>query len=256
VPQGQVGALFNSQYENAERMKQRLRSGRHRNLVGGLWDVMGDLQLAFLKKAGMLPKHRLLDIGCGCLRAGVKIIPYLEPGNYWGIDAEKSLLDAGYQKEIAPAGLRDRLPRSNLYCSRRFLHQRLPAGTIDFGIMNSVMTHLPLNALRLCLENSRTYFKPGARLFITFFELPDGLPFGQVHRNPAGGRTTGFSDPYHYYRRDMQWMAEDTPWEARYLGDWGHPRGQMMVEYRLKKDRPLRRRGNRRRAGDLERVAD
>jgi hypothetical protein len=34
-----------------------------------------------------------------------------------------------------------------------------------------------------------------------------------------------------YYRRDMQWAAGETPWTLRYLGGWGHPRGQRMLEF-------------------------
>ena len=39
--------------------------------IGGLWDQMGQHQFDFLKKKGLKPQHKLLDIGCGSLRGGV-----------------------------------------------------------------------------------------------------------------------------------------------------------------------------------------
>jgi SAM-dependent methyltransferase len=219
------------QYDNVERSKQIIAKGQHRNLVGGFWDELGELQVNFLKDQGLRPEHRVLDVGCGCLRAGVKIIPYLEPNHYYGIDAEKQLLDVGYGKELAKAGLSDRLDRNNLYCSRLFKHQRLEAGSIDMGISVSVMTHLPLNYLKICLENSAVYYKSGAKFFLTFFEVPPSVKFSEKYVNEAGIGTFAFMDPYHYQADDMLYAAHNTPWTARYIGDWSHPRGQRMVEY-------------------------
>ena len=200
--------------------------GRHRRIVGGMWDEIGRLQLEFLKEVGLLPQHRVLDIGCGCLRGGVKIIRYLEPDHYFGIDADKELLRAGYETELELAGLTDRLPRRNLYCSRRFRHERLPQGTIDYGICAAVMTHLPFVDLRLCLTNAADYFRAGGKLFVSFFEHNEDTeaPDPAALKPGAGGA-------YHYRAADMIAAADGTPWRARYIGEWNHPRAQRMVEY-------------------------
>jgi SAM-dependent methyltransferase len=158
---------FGSQYDDDERTASFIARGDHRTLVGAKWDELGQLQLDFLKKEGLRPDHKFLDIGCGCLRAGVKIVPYLDNNNYYGIDRDKGLLDVGHEVELKKAGVKYRLRRSNLYCSRLFKHERLPVNTIDMGICNSVMTHLPQNFIRICLENTEAYFKIGGRLFIT-----------------------------------------------------------------------------------------
>ena len=198
----------------------------HRRLIGGMWDAIGQLQFDFLKKMGLRPEHRVLDIGCGCLRAGVKLIPYLEPEHYFGIDSDKALLRAGYRKELAVAGLSDRLPRHNLFCSRLFRHKRLPEGTIDYGICAGVMTHLPYEHLKLCLANSAEYFRRGGKLYVSFFELEEGTAAPEAAKmrpGPAGA--------YHYREGDMIAAAEGTSWQATYIGPWDHPRGQMMMEY-------------------------
>lgn len=242
-----------SQYDNVERSAGLIKAGRHRNLIGGKWDEIGQLQLDFLINAGMKPDHKLLDIGCGCLRAGVKIIPYLDPFNYFGIDREKQLLDVGFNVELKNAGIRERLIRENLYTSSLFKHGRLPDGIIDFGICNSVMTHLPQNFIRICLENTEPYFKIGGKLFITFFELPEDFRFADQYVNAEGVVTNGHKDNYHYYASDMLGAAAGTGWTPRYIGEWEHPRGQNIIEYtRVVNLRPKRKQEPTKVAQDTE----
>ena len=92
---------------------------RHRHDVGGLWRKVGKLQLDFLVGQGLKPESKLIDIGCGCLRAGLRFIRYLDEGNYYGIDINGKLLNAGYKKELG-AGLKRKLPRKNLLTEGRF----------------------------------------------------------------------------------------------------------------------------------------
>ena len=47
-----------------------------------LWKMKRDFQIKFLKKSGLLPKHYLLDIGCGTLRGGIPFIEYLDEKKY------------------------------------------------------------------------------------------------------------------------------------------------------------------------------
>ena len=122
-----------SGYDDPEFVSGQVKAGQHRELVGGLWDEMGELQMEFMRSRGLLPQHRLVDIGCGSLRGGVHFVRYLDPGNYYGLDHNQSLLDAGHGIELAAAGLQDRVPASHLFCNPDFL---LPVqdGFFDAGI--------------------------------------------------------------------------------------------------------------------------
>ena len=82
-----------------------IRSGGHREFVGGMWEEIGSLQFDFLKKSGLTPLHRLVDIGCGCLRGGVYFVPYLEKSHYYGIDINASLIEAGRKELFKTAGI-------------------------------------------------------------------------------------------------------------------------------------------------------
>src|SRR5947209_3842440 len=108
-----------SSYFDKAKIAQAVAEGRHRELVGGAWEEIGKLQFSFMIDKGLSPDHTLLDIGCGSLRGGVHFVPYLNKGNYFGIDINQSLLDSG-RKEIAEMGCLDRLPLENLRCSEDF----------------------------------------------------------------------------------------------------------------------------------------
>ena len=97
-----------------------------------------------------------------------------------------------------------------------------------------MFTHLPLNHIRLCLFQLSRTMAPGGRFYATFFEAPPGTPYDQrvkqVVRNTWPER-----DPFHYRRDDLRWAAETVAdWDVRYIGDWGHRRGQVMMEYTLR----------------------
>jgi hypothetical protein len=90
-----------SKYYDRDAIAREVAAGKHRETVGGKWDEIGILQFEYLVAKTLRPEHRLLDIGCGCLRGGVHFIRYLDPTNYFGIDVNQSLLDAGYNVELA-----------------------------------------------------------------------------------------------------------------------------------------------------------
>src|SRR5919108_2955123 len=64
---------------------QRVANDPHA-AIGGLWEEYGELCRDYLIAQGLLPEHRLLDFGCGTGRLARKVVPYLEPGRYFGVD--------------------------------------------------------------------------------------------------------------------------------------------------------------------------
>jgi SAM-dependent methyltransferase len=199
-----------------------------RKFVGGRWDEMGKLQSDFLIDQGLKPEHQFLDVGCGSLRAGVRLVDYLKPGNYYGIDINPEVIRVGYDDELTDEQ-RDRLPSTNLHATDRF--------DADFGvkfdmaIAQSVFTHVSLNYVRLCLYRVAKVMAPGARFFATFNERPKHFPVDGTR-----GKRYTERNVYWYYRQDLRWAARFSPWEFRYIGDWGHSRGQMMVEFTRRSD--------------------
>jgi len=174
-----------SRYFDKTAIEAEVAAGRHRESVGGLWDEIGKLQADFLVSRGLKPHHHLLDIGCGSMRGGVKLIRYLDAGNYVGTDLNASLLKAGYEIELAKAGLTHKLPRSNLVADAEFDLSWCPM-RFDFALAQSVFTSLPLNFLRVCLERLPTFVVPGGRFLVSLFIIPDDHPTSKPYRHPSG----------------------------------------------------------------------
>src|SRR5215471_7701013 len=64
------------------------------------YDVMGATQFRLLTTLGLREHHSLLDFGCGSLRAGRLLIPYLLPGRYHGVEPNGWLLDDAIAHEL------------------------------------------------------------------------------------------------------------------------------------------------------------
>jgi SAM-dependent methyltransferase len=218
-------------YDDLERIAADVAAGRHRDVIGGMWDEVGALQLDFLRGQGLKPDHRLLDVGCGSLRGGVHFVRYLDAGRYYGLDISEALIEAGYNQEIGALGLRQKLPRTNLLTTANFDATSWGA-SFDMALAQSVFTHLPLNQIALCLEQIARVMKPGGVFYATFFRAPETSPWSDaITHDPGGVTTTATSDPYHYRPSQLAWAAGEL-WEAECIGKWSHPRGQQMMAYR------------------------
>jgi SAM-dependent methyltransferase len=216
-------------YDNPATVKDWVRRGKHRELIGGLWDEIGQLQLDFLVSNGLLPHHRLLDIGCGPFRQGVKLIPYLDPGRYWGIDKNELLLQVGWDLEIKRYGLASRQPREQLICLDDFQFSRLDV-RFDYAIALSVFTHFSLNRIRRCLTRLAPCMLDGGRLYATFFEVPPGRDRqDEIRHRPGGAASHSDRHFYHYDMDDFAFVTRDLPLRVERIGAWGHPRGQNML---------------------------
>jgi SAM-dependent methyltransferase len=204
-------------------------SDAHREQVGGLWDEVGALQIAFLREQGLAPSDALLDVGCGCLRGGVHFVAYLEPGRYYGIDRDAGLVRAGLEIELPRAGLAGRLLADHLLVNDAFEASRFGVA-FDVAWAQSLFTHLLAADIRRCLEEVARVVRPGGRFYATFFRAGDDPAVPVTHR-PGGIVTHPDLDPYHYRFRDLEALCAGLPWRAADLGGWSHPRAQQMARF-------------------------
>ncbi|MFC5343995.1 class I SAM-dependent methyltransferase [Brevundimonas staleyi] len=221
---------MHSGYYDLEAVAEGVRDGAHRQIIGGLWDEIGDHQMAFLKAQGLTPNDRLLDVGCGSLRLGARAIAYLDAGRYFGTDISETLIDAGRAQELDDA-LRARAPRDHFAVNDDFDFGFLPE-PVDVAIAQSVFTHLPFNHLRRCLARLAPHMAVGGRFFVTYFDCPEDADLYLPRRQePAGVVTHDYQDPYHYRMSDLERAVDRAPWRYQPIGDWNHPRGQQICVY-------------------------
>lgn len=143
------------------------RTGAHRAFVGPPeeYDASGASQFTLLTMLGLREHHRLLDVGCGSLRAGRLFIAYLQPGGYVGIEPERWLVHAAIRAEIGRELVRMKQPT--------FLHDdgfRLTAcgPPFDFILASSIFSHATQSQIRTCLGEARAAMRPSGLLVASF----------------------------------------------------------------------------------------
>jgi SAM-dependent methyltransferase len=182
--------------------------------VGGgtheAWLRQGQTQFDYLLAHGLDPTMRVLEIGCGNLRAGRLLIDYLEPGNYYGIDISPDILLAALET-ITRFGLETKLPRLTLVQDLKF--EFLPPETFDVIHAHSVFSHSPIEVIEECLCHVGRIMAPGA-----FFDFTFKLTEGTEHQV--------LREDFYYRTKSLIALATRHGLAARYMDDWGPPLSQ------------------------------
>lgn len=148
--------------------------GERHALVGprALWREKREFQIRFLRANGLLPAHRMLDLGCGTLRGGVPLIAYLDPRHYTGIDVRPQVIAEAW-RECDENGLWARSP--TLLCCKELAHLSLP-GSFDLIWAFSVLIHMDDITLDSALGFVRRHLEAGGRFLanVNLGERPDG----------------------------------------------------------------------------------
>ncbi|MBF0549483.1 MAG: class I SAM-dependent methyltransferase [Deltaproteobacteria bacterium] len=97
-------------------------------------DFVGKILMTGVKNNGLLPHHKILDIGCGNGRLAEKLADYLsKEGEYFGFDISATLVEASKAKITAPNF------HFSLSDGETF---PFPDNHFDFIVLFSVFTHL------------------------------------------------------------------------------------------------------------------
>lgn len=133
-------------------MNKIRNSKNYKRWVGKCNDFTGAVQFQLLTMLGLKEHHKLLDIGCGSLRAGKLFIPYLLPGNYYGIEKEKWLIDEAVKNEIGQEQIELKQP---CFLIREDFNLLLINTVFDFILCNSVFIHICLNDIEKIISQIR-----------------------------------------------------------------------------------------------------
>jgi cyclopropane fatty-acyl-phospholipid synthase-like methyltransferase len=127
------------------------------------WKEYADWQMEALKQIGMKPEHYLLDVGCGPLRLGLEAIEYLDDGRYHGVDTFDMYIDLGHQ--LAEKSGITKKYFTHLSSNFEFDQFGQP---FDFGIAQSVFTHLSHAQISACMDALKKVMKPGGKFIFTY----------------------------------------------------------------------------------------
>ncbi len=174
------------------------------------WLYAGQMQFDYLLDHGLHPGARMLEIGCGNLRAGRLLIQYLDPGNYHGIDISPDILLAALDT-ITEFGLQAKLPRVTLVEDLKLGF--LPDRSFDVVYAHSVFSHSPIEVIEECLQHVGRLMAPGG-----FFDFTFDRTDGAEHRV--------LREDFYYRTETLTALAAKHGLQARFMADWEPLHGQ------------------------------
>jgi SAM-dependent methyltransferase len=130
-----------------------------------LFESAGRLQLATLVREGLYPSSKLLDIGCGCLRAGYWLIRLLDPGCYFGIEPNAQMLQAGIEHFLGPELQAAKMPRFDTNDQFDF---SVFGANFDIFLARSIWTHASKSQIQTMLDGFVKNSAPDA-FFLTSY---------------------------------------------------------------------------------------
>jgi SAM-dependent methyltransferase len=186
----------------------------YRSFVGHpeKFDIVSAMQFNLLTFLGLREFHKLLDIGCGSLRAGRLFIPYLNSENYFGIEPEKWLVQEGIQHELGKELIDIKKP-SFLY---GYDFPVINFGqTFNFVIAQSIFSHSSPNQIIHCLNGVQRTLASDGLFAATFVH-------GETDYN---GTDWVYPECIHYTEQRIHQLAAECDLAFKVI-DWPHPAGQ------------------------------
>lgn len=165
--------------------------------VGGNWDSTAERDL--LIEQGLRPEHTLLDFACGTGRLARQIVPYLNAGNYTGVDISRGAVEYCWRLAIAEGWLSKKPDFESIsWLNRNF----------DYAWAFSVFAHLPSD---IAAETIKEIAARSAKFYFSC-SLPDKLP-----DNTRTGLNQ-FAHPLSFYEevaRDLDYSLTEIKWSGK-----------------------------------------
>jgi SAM-dependent methyltransferase len=138
------------------------------------YDLIAAMTFNLLTTLGLRQHHSLLDVGCGSLRIGRLLIPYLNRGKYFGVEPNEWLVEEGIKRELGEALLEIKRPTFFFSDSPESISQAKIS--FDFALAQSIFSHCGLDLIKnwLCAI-SRSIAEDGA-LVATFLSGEEDAP--------------------------------------------------------------------------------
>jgi SAM-dependent methyltransferase len=141
---------------------------KHRQYVGdpAHYDLMTDWQFDYVTNLPeVTPATRFLDLGCGSLRLGKKLIPWLNEDCYTGLDRSWEAIQAGLDHECDPEHIRQKNPQFVVTDVWDFddIHK------VDVIWAQAVFNHINLESIGKCMRMMGLITEPHTVFYFTYW---------------------------------------------------------------------------------------
>src|SRR5437667_523230 len=138
------------------------------------YDLIAAMTFNLLTTLGLRQHHSLLDIGCGSLRIGGVLIPYLNQGKYFGVEPHEWLVAEGIKCELGETSVEVKRPT--------FFFSDSPEAIVrakvlfDFALAQSIFSHCGLDLIKDWLSAISRSLAPDGILLATFLPGDEDSP--------------------------------------------------------------------------------
>ncbi len=196
------------------------------------YDLVAAMAFNLLTTLGLRQHHSLLDIGCGSLRIGRLLIPYLNRGKYFGVEPNEWLVEEGIRRELGETLVEIKRPTFFFSDSPETISQaKIP---FDFAMAQSIFSHCGLDLIQAWLSAiSRSLARDGVLVATFLIGEEDSARTGWI-----------YPECINYRPATLERAAKDVNLRFEIL-DWKHPRQTWALFAAPKfdsswfKDRPL-----------------
>ena len=190
------------------------------------YDLVSAMVFNLLTSLGLRQHHRVLDIGCGSLRVGRLLIPYLNPRNYFGVEPNKWLVDDGIENEIGRDLLKIKKPTFSFRTSMEEFKDSL---NLDFAVAQSIFSHCGKDVIKGWLSQVSLHLKDNGALVATFIadDKKDFDGHGWVYPKCVSYKSETLAEIASAFDLDFDVL------------DWAHPRQTWALFSKKKYDKSL-----------------
>ncbi len=201
-------------------LSRHIGDKHHRAYIGSPdeYDLVSAMSFNLLTASGLRQHHRLLDIGCGSLRLGRLLIPYLNAQNYIGLEPNKWLVQDGLRYELGDSLIALRKP---LFLFDTGLDDLDSNMRFDYVIAQSIFSHTAPDLLERWISDVSHRLLDTGVLFATVIE---GV-------TPCEGSGWVYPECVEYPLTVVEELAQRYGLSFKML-DWFHPRQTWCAFYK------------------------
>ena len=175
------------------------------------YDLIAAMTFNLLTTLGLRQHHSLLDVGCGSLRIGRLLIPYLNRGKYFGVEPAEWLVAEGIKHELGETVVQIKRPTFFFTDSpETVVHARV---AFDFALAQSIFSHCGLDLIKAWLSAiSHSLAEDGALVATFLIGEQDAAQSGWI-----------YPECVNYRLATLESAAAEANLRFEIL-DWKHPR--------------------------------